>query len=61
MDDEPTTEELRIREHERAERERERADAGDPEDARTHERRADRSRYLESKLAERERAERDGG
>lgn len=61
MPDEPAdVEELERRQlaQERAEREAlERADSS--ADARTHERRADKARYLREKLQERERADRD--
>ena len=58
--DSPSTEELRIGQAAREEREREAADeAEDSEEAAQHERRADKSAYLRSKLEERERAERE--
>ncbi len=59
-DEHADVEELERRQlaQERAEREAlERADSG--ADARTHERRADKARYLREKLQERERADRD--
>lgn len=61
MSDEPhETQELRIEQRERARRERELAES-EPTDEGTaaHERRADKAAYLEEKLAERERSERD--
>ncbi len=62
MDDEPTTQELRIDqlEHERAERERAKG-ASTEDEADTHARRAEKAGYLREKLEERERAEREAG
>lgn len=62
MDDEQTTQELRIDqlEQERAERDRAKR-AGSDEEADTHARRADKAGYLREKLEERERAEREAG
>jgi hypothetical protein len=59
VDDEPTTQELRALQDTRVSEERRRAaEAEEPADERTHERRADKADYLREKLAERERAER---
>jgi hypothetical protein len=56
-DDEPTTEELRIVQRDRAAEERERARAAQTDaDARAHERRADKAEYLKRKLAEQKKA-----
>jgi hypothetical protein len=56
---EPTTEELRQAQHERATEEHEAIDASlTPDEAQQHRRRADKSAYLERMLAERERSER---
>ena len=56
--DNPSTEELRAVQAEREEAERERAaEAADPREERTHERRADRHAYLREKLDERARSE----
>ena len=58
MDDEPTTEELRLDQARREAAEREAADEAPTEDATDqHERRADKADYLKKKLEERERAE----
>jgi hypothetical protein len=60
VDDEPTTQELRALQDTRVSEERRRAaEAEEPADERTHERRADKADYLREKLAERERAERE--
>lgn len=57
---EPTTEELRRAQQERATEEHEAIpDSLTPEEERQHRRRAAKSAYLERKLAERERSERD--
>jgi hypothetical protein len=57
---EPTTRELRIKQKELATDEHEAIDRSATEDeAKTHERRASKSAYLERKLAERERSERE--
>ena len=59
---EPTTEELRRAQQERATEEHEAIDTSfTPEEERQHRRRADKSAYLERKLAERERSERRRG
>jgi hypothetical protein len=56
---EPTTEELRRAQHERATEEHEAIDASiTPDEERQHRRRADKSAYLERMLAKRERSER---
>jgi hypothetical protein len=56
---EPTTEELRQAQHERATEEHEAIETSiTPEEADQHRRRADKSAYLERMLAERERSER---
>jgi hypothetical protein len=57
---EPTTEELRRAQHERATEEHEAIDTSmTPDEERQHRRRADKSAYLERMLAKRERSERD--
>jgi hypothetical protein len=62
MDDDPTTEELRIGQSRREAAERERAAEADAEDAtEQHERRAEKADYLKSKLEERKRAEAERG
>jgi hypothetical protein len=59
-EEEPPTEELRRAQAEREHAEREQArEAEEDPDTTTHERRADKAAYLEEKLAERERSERD--
>jgi hypothetical protein len=56
---EPTTEELRQVQHERRTDEHEAVDTSlTPDEARQHERRADKSAYLERMLAKRARSER---
>ena len=61
MDEDPTTQELRLRQAQREREERERAgQAISEEDTQTHERRADKAEYLRRKLAERGESERDG-
>jgi len=56
---EPTTEELRRVQRERTTEEHEAVDTSlTPDEERQHQRRADKSAYLERKLAERERSER---
>lgn len=55
---EPTTEELRRVQHERTTEEHEAIDTSvTPDEERQHRRRADKSAYLERKLAERQRSE----
>jgi hypothetical protein len=57
---EPTTEELRQVQHERATEEHEAIDSSaTPDEAEQHRRRADKSAYLERMLAKRERSERE--
>jgi hypothetical protein len=54
----PKTEELRLEQVRRERDERDRAaDAGEPAEERTHERRAERAAYLEEKLGERAESE----
>ena len=56
----PTTRELRLKQKERATGEHKAIDGSLTEDeAKTHERRASKSAYLERKLAEREQSERE--
>jgi hypothetical protein len=56
---EPTTEELRQAQQERTTEEHEAVDSSmTPDEAHQHQRRADKSAYLERMLAERERSER---
>lgn len=56
----PTTRELRLKQKEQATGEHEAIDQSLTEDeAKVHERRASKSEYLERKLAERERSERE--
>jgi hypothetical protein len=57
---EPTTQELRRKQHERTtEEHRAITDSFTPDEERQHRRRADKAKYLERKLAERERSERE--
>jgi hypothetical protein len=57
---EPTTEELRRKQHERTTEEHEAIpDSVTPDEERQHRRRADKAAYLERKLIERERSERE--
>jgi len=57
-DHEPTTQELKAVQAERADDESQRAaDADQPDEARAHERRADKAKYLRDRLAEAERSE----
>ena len=61
MSDEDDTGRLRTETLERERLERASAhEARDPDEEHTHKRRADKAAYLEEKLAERERSERDG-
>jgi hypothetical protein len=61
MSDPEDTRELRIEQVQRELEERRRADeSGEPEETRSHERRADKHAYLREKLAEREESEREG-
>ena len=58
---EPTTEELRQAQHERTTEEHEAVDISvTPDEAHQHQRRADKSAYLERMLAKRARSERPG-
>jgi hypothetical protein len=61
MDDEPTTQELEVevRERELSER-RAAAEAPEPDERRTHTRRAEKAGYLRERLAERAESERGG-
>jgi hypothetical protein len=60
MAEEPTTEQLRAIQSDRARREGEQArDAEEEADERTHARRADKAAYLRDKLAEQAESERD--
>lgn len=62
MDEEnPTTQEMKARQSRRTEEERRLAEETGEHEAEQHERRADKSAYLERKLAERERSERGSG
>jgi hypothetical protein len=59
-DDDPTTQELKIRQLRREVEERDRATEADTaEGTGSHKRRADKAEYLREKLEEREKAERD--
>ena len=61
MDDEPTTQELRLSQFRREASERQGAAEADTEaETAQHDRRADKAAYLERKLAERAEAERRG-
>ncbi|HEY8582221.1 MAG TPA: hypothetical protein VIL49_04715 [Capillimicrobium sp.] len=60
MADEPTTEQLRAIQSDRARREAAEADQADaPAEERAHARRADKAAYLRDKLAEQAESERD--
>lgn len=60
MEEDPTTQELRISQLQRELAERKRAERGHTEDdTEQHERRADKAHYLAEKLEQRARAERD--
>lgn len=60
MEEDPTTQELRIEQLQRERQEREAAEKGTtPDDTEQHERRADRASYLRQKLEERAKAERE--
>ena len=62
MEEDPTTQELRIEQLQRDRAEREAAEEGvTPDDTEQHERRAERASYLREKLEERARAERESG
>jgi hypothetical protein len=57
---EPTTQELRRKQHERTTQEHQAIpDSVTPDEERQHRRRASKAAYLERKLAERERSERE--
>ena len=59
-DPDPKTGEMRVEQTKRTTEEREAAKEADlPDDEHQHRRRADKAAYLEEKLAERERAERE--
>ncbi len=60
MEEDPTTQELRVEQLKREQAEREAAEEGaTPDDTEQHERRADKASYLREKLEERARAERE--
>jgi hypothetical protein len=60
MEEDPTTQEMRIEQLQRERVEREAAEEGvTPEDTEQHERRAERASYLREKLEERARSERE--
>jgi hypothetical protein len=62
MEEDPTTQELRLEQLKREEAEREAAEEGiTPDETEQHERRADRASYLREKLEERAQAERESG
>lgn len=62
MEEDPTTQELRVEQLARERAERERAEAGvTPDDTEQHERRAEKASYLREKLEERAEAEREAG
>lgn len=61
-DQDPTTQELKVRQLQREVEERERAREADTDEGTgSHKRRADKAEYLREKLEERERSERDAG
>jgi hypothetical protein len=61
VEEDPTTQELRLEQLRRAQSEREEAEEADePDDAEQHERRAEKADYLRRKLEERAEAEREG-
>ena len=61
-EEEPTTQELKAVQAERAEDESRRAGEADrPDEAHAHERRADKAAYLRDRLAEAERSESEDG
>ena len=60
MDEDPTTQELRLAQLQREAKERERAQAPE-EEPEQHDRRADKAAYLREKLEERAAAEREAG
>lgn len=57
MSEDAEAHDLRVEQERREREEREAAEQADPEEARTHARRADKHEYLSEKLAERERSE----
>ena len=60
MEEDPTTQELRLEQLQRERDEREAASEGvTPDDAEQHERRAEKASYLRDKLEERAQAERE--
>ena len=60
--DDPTSEDLREEQTEKARDERKHAEEASTEDeAATHDRRSDKAAYLAARLAERERSEQDSG
>jgi hypothetical protein len=62
VDEDPTTEELRMKQGQRAGEERRRAQEADTEEGEEqHERRADKAEYLREKLEERAESERSDG
>ena len=62
MEEDPTTQELRVEQLQRERAEREAAAEGvTPDDTEQHERRAEKARYLREKLEERAKAERETG
>ncbi|MFN2616004.1 MAG: hypothetical protein ABR581_02645 [Thermoleophilaceae bacterium] len=62
MDEDPTTQELRLEQLQRESKERDEADSTDlEEDTAQHERRADKAAYLRKKLEQRAEAERRDG
>jgi hypothetical protein len=59
VDEDPTTQELRVEQEKRGENERRRAEDADTEDGtEQHERRAEKAEYLREKLEERAESER---
>jgi len=62
MEEDPTTQELRIEQLQRERAEREAASEGvTPDDTDQHERRADKASYLREKLEQRAKSEREAG
>ncbi len=62
MEEDPTTQELRLEQLRREEAEREEArEAGSEDEAEQHGRRAEKAEYLREKLEERAEFEREGG
>jgi hypothetical protein len=61
-DEDLTTKELKVRQLQRAEKERRRVTEADTDEGTgSHRRRADKAEYLREKLEEREKSERDAG